>query len=191
VFRGESAFNCSKLEPLVLALWRTLRASPSLLVKAEKFLLCRQSPVWAKRSGPDCVIEIRIGRYDLGGGRSMEFVAGDAIRRGAQSGFRLRAVTFNTAFLDRHQNVRTLAARARQLMTGFATDAFYCHVFGVIEIRLQHPAVDQNRLGNCGSAECGGLNLMAIGTPGEVCGPWPSHFWSHLVRIAFKKHAVD
>ena len=64
-------------------------------------------------------------------------VAGDAIGRD----FAFRAVAFHAARFRRHENIGSFAALAG-VMTFVA---FHARMFRMIELRVGHPAIDQNR----------------------------------------------
>ena len=95
-------------------------------------------------------------------------MAGDTFRRGAQTGFGVGAVTSHAVILCGQKNVRAHGAAVGELVTCVALRSFYGHMFGMVEIRLQHPAVDQDWLNDSGSAYRGRGDFMTIRAPGEV-----------------------
>src|SRR5438067_1747044 len=118
-------------------------------------------------------------------------MAGNAFRRGTQSWFGVWTVAFYTALLYRKQNVGTLTAAARQLVTRFALHSFHRHMFGVVEIRRQHPAIDQNWFGDGRRAHrCRGY-LVTVSAPGKISCLWAIHAGPNLVGIGFEKYPVN
>ena len=145
----------------------------------------RPSEVCERRS----VRAIRFCRQDRGRLFGVIFVAGDAFRGGPESWLSPRAVTFQATVLHRQQNIGALGAATRNLMAGLAVRSSDRDMFGVIEIGLEHPAIDQDWLCDLGSADRGWFNVMAVGAAGKVCRSRPRHSRARFVRISLKENA--
>ena len=103
---------------------------------------------------------MHIGRGNLRG--RMIGVTGDAI------GIDLLCfgtVASNALRFVRHENIGGLAAPSRLVVTLFAV---HTHMFRVVEIRLRHPTIDQNRFGEEWCSVRHVFDLMAVGAPYEV-----------------------
>jgi len=87
-------------------------------------------------------------------------MAGDAFGHDSS----LRTVTSDAVRFHRHENIRSVAT-LHGMVTNVAIERRVririCLMFGVIEICLGHPAIDQNRLGN---RRRGVLNLFDLVT---------------------------
>ena len=113
----------------------------------------------------------------------MILMAGDALSRN----FPGRAVTGHAVGFDRHQNIGGSAA-----LPGMVTlVTFDTGVFGVIKIGAQHPAIDQDRLGDDGRTDRDRLYLMTEPASGERGARWRSRFLLRLVWISRKKNAAN
>src|SRR5207237_6497964 len=95
-------------------------------------------------------------------------------------------MTRDTVRFRRHQNVGRFMALLR-LMTNVAIEWFLRRridlVFGVVEISLRHPAIDQNRFCNRGRAVCDGLHFVTKSAASEISARGHAHRLLWLVRI--------
>jgi hypothetical protein len=128
-----------------------------------------------QRSDPRAM---RISQYRLR--RRMISVAGDAFGHH----FSCRAVAGDAVCFCRHEHIGRLAA-LRRVMT---IVAFHAGVFSVIESRLRHPAINQDRFRDDRRRVRHWLHFMAESAAGEVCSRRGTHLPLRFIRIAREEH---
>ena len=113
--------------------------------------------------------------------RRVIVVAGNAIARH----FAFRAVAGDAVRFRRHQHFGGLAALGGVM----AIVAFHARMFRVVEMRLRHPAIDQDRFRHDGRA-ARGFYFVAKSAAGKIPAGGGGRLTVGLVRIGLEKHGA-